>query len=184
MSRQHYLMIGLVLLVAAAFLVPIPSEAVTRKNWYVDDGCKTGVSDDGYFYTAGDASGFQVRSGGANDCYMTLIAWWPGTNYAEWYLPVNDPAYQGLYTSNAYIGVGVSPRTTRARYQAWTNGHCCGVTTKYFLNQSVNNGGYCYSLGNDSYGNGGLVRIVDKTKKAEQNSTTFIVIDEFCFVMP
>lgn len=186
MKKVHFIAFAsfLCLLVLVAAIVPIESEAIVQKNWYVDDGCGTGLSDDGHFFTEGDGSGFQVRSGGANDCYLTLIAWWPGTNYAEWYLPVNDPAYQGIYTSNAYLGVPVAPKTTRARYQAWANGHCCGVTTKYFLNQAVNNGGFCYSLGNNNYGNGGLVRLVDNTKKAEKDSTVFIVIDEFCFVMP
>ncbi len=43
---------------------------------------------------------------------------------------------------------------------------------------------FCYALGSNNYGNGGLVRLVDKTKKTERNSTRFVVIDEFCFVMP
>lgn len=176
-----FLSAGLSLLMLAS----APSMALSAtKNWYVDDGCKVGLSDDNYFFAEGDGTGYQIRQGGYGNCYMTLIAFWPGTNYVEWYLPVNDPAYQGLYTNNAYVNSSVQPLTSKAKYSAFANGHAGGVSSRYWLNQQIANGPYCWKLWNETYGNGGLVRLIKKTRDAERDTTTFIVIDLFCFVVP
>jgi hypothetical protein len=116
------------------------------QNWYVDDGCGPGLGSGGYFYAPGDPGGYQVRTSGYNSCSMSLIAYWGGGNNPEWFLPVLDPAYQGIYSNNAFVEAQFAPRTQKARYVAFGNGHAAGVTNKFFLNHNVNHGGYCYTL--------------------------------------
>ncbi len=152
-------------------------------DWYPDDGCRPGTSNDGFFYAAGPASSWVVdTSSGWNGCHMrttnTQVA---KINWGEWYLPIST-AYNHLYGLNAYVQSDGTTLTSNAHYRVWANGHGAGITADRYLNQSANQGGFCYNLGpaqmNGS--NGGLVDLIDVT--GEPTGTTWVYFDLFCYV--
>ena len=150
-------------------------------NWTPDDGCRTGLSADGYFYAAGPEAYWVVTTGGWNNCHLaTSTTTGPLSNYAEWYLPI-DTSYNGTYNNRAYVSnAGPAPLTTEAEYLLWGNGHSGGVTQAQILDQSANQSGFCYIFGPNTTmngSNGGLAEIVDQNTRADG----YIYVDVFCF---
>ncbi len=173
-------------LIAAAIvlgLVPSVLSGVAQAglSWYPDDGCRTGVSADGYFYAAGPAAYWRIDSGGWNNCHLQTWTTTGGvTNYAEWYLPISS-SYNGTYSNRAYVSsAGPLPYTTYAQYLMWANGHSGGVTQAPILDQSANRAGFCYIFAPNTTmngSNGGLAEIVDQNTLADG----YIYVDIFCF---
>jgi hypothetical protein len=138
-------------------------------SWNPDDGCRPGASADGYFYAAGPEAYWKVLSGGWNNCHLeTLTTTGAIQNYAEWYLPIST-SYNGTYSNRAYVSsAGLPPYTTQAEYFMWANGHSGGIQQVQILDQSANQGGFCYIFGPNmtmNGSNGGLAEIEGQVKR-------------------
>lgn len=148
-------------------------------NWFPDDGCKPGLSDNGYFWAAGPASYWVVdTSSGWNGCHMrTRNTQSSIINWSEWYLPI-DSNYNHNYSVQAYIQSSRTDLTTNAHYRGWANGHSGGITANFYQNQNANRGGYCYILGSTQLNgsNGGLMDLIDLT--GESFGTKYVVFDD------
>lgn len=149
-------------------------------SWFPDDGCRPGLSADGYFYAGGPAQYWSVLSGGWNNCHLeTATTANIEVNFAEWYLPIAGQYDHADYSVEAYISGAGGTKTTKANYFGWANGHAGGVTFSVALNQRANQGGLCYIIGNTTMNgsNGGLMEISDLNGLADGN----IYVDIFCF---
>jgi hypothetical protein len=150
-------------------------------SWFPDDGCRTGLSADSYFYAGGPASGWSVVGGGSNNCHLeTYTVTGAEQNFADWYMPINA-SYNGTYSDQAYISsAGPTPHTAQADYFMYANGHSGGITQAQVLDQAANQGGFCYIFGPNvamNGSNGGFAEIVDQNTLGDG----YLYVDLFCF---
>lgn len=188
MNRLALLFVSWLLLVVVAADGPnaLEGSAAIAHNWAPDDGCRAGLSPDGYFYAAGPAGGWGiVLNEGWNVCYMftpnstTIVEQW-----GEWYLPVSsnfNHTYTFYWYSPATLGCLIL--TDFAHYHTWPNGHSGGISNHVFKDQSFANCGnnYCNQIIRTAFNgsNGGFGDLWDST--SEPAGTKRLLYDIVCF---
>jgi hypothetical protein len=112
----------------------------------IDDGCKTGTSNDGLFWAAGPASGWSVvhttQYVAIGSCYLWTYQTAPGTptiNYSDWYLPTSS-SYQGNYHFNVSIVNDHDAGAFNAVYRRWPKNTQLGFDQTYCVDQADQHG--------------------------------------------
>lgn len=112
---------------------------------------------------------------------LTPIVSLPGgvsSNWASWFLPIST-IYDHTYSLQAYVTNDGYFHTSTAPYAIFCCGTSQGVTRTIFLDQQVNQGGFCYILGNQSMW-GSLGGYVQARNGVPQGSG-WLYVDIFCY---